>query len=95
MFLLVCSFVWILLHIDRCWSFNAKSIFIQVKLATVVKGNPKASFSIATTPNVGEGATSFPGLLQYTFDTYLIMLSVKQDGIKYYFLSLWYDLTWD
>ena len=26
---------------------------------------------------------------------YLIMLSVKQGGIKYYFLSLWYDSTWD
>ena len=23
------------------------------------------------------------------------MLSVKQEGIKYYFLSLWYDSTWD
>ena len=23
------------------------------------------------------------------------MLSVKQDSIKYYFLSLWYDSTWD
>ena len=23
------------------------------------------------------------------------MLSVKQGGIKYYFLSLWYDATWD
>ena len=23
------------------------------------------------------------------------MLSVKQGGIKYHFLSLWYDLTWD
>ena len=23
------------------------------------------------------------------------MLSVKQEGIKYYFLSLWYDLTRD
>ena len=23
------------------------------------------------------------------------MLSVKQGGIKYYSLSLWYDLTWD
>ena len=22
------------------------------------------------------------------------MLSVKQGGIKYHFLSLWYDLTW-
>ena len=26
---------------------------------------------------------------------YLIMLSVKQGGIKYHFLSLWYDSTWD
>ena len=24
-----------------------------------------------------------------------MMLSVKQGGIKYHFLSLWYDLTWD
>ena len=23
------------------------------------------------------------------------MLSVKQEGIKYHFLSLWYDSTWD
>ena len=23
------------------------------------------------------------------------MLSVKQGGIKYHFLSLWYDLSWD
>ena len=23
------------------------------------------------------------------------MLSAKQGGIKYHFLSLWYDLTWD
>ena len=23
------------------------------------------------------------------------MLSAKHDSIKYYFLSLWYDLTWD
>ena len=23
------------------------------------------------------------------------MFSVKQGGIKYYFLSLWYDSTWD
>ena len=23
------------------------------------------------------------------------MLSVKQGGVKYHFLSLWYDSTWD
>ena len=42
-----------------------------------------------------EGVTSFPGLLQFTLDPYLIMLSVKQGGIMYYFLSLWYNTTWD
>ena len=29
--------------------------------------------------------TSFPGLLHFTLDTYLIMLNVKQRGIKYHF----------
>ena len=40
-----------------------------------------------------KGATPFPGLLQFTFDPYLIILSVKQVGIKYHILSLWDDLT--
>ena len=43
----------------------------------------------------GKGTTLFLGLLHFTLDTYLIMLSVKQGNIKYHFLSLWYDLTWD
>ena len=38
-----------------------------------------------------EGTTPFPGLLHFTLDTYLILLSVNQGGIKYHFLSLWYD----
>ena len=44
---------------------------------------------------VGEGAIPFPGLLHFTLDTNLIMLSVKQGDIKYDFLSLWYDSIWD
>ena len=62
-----------------------------MKLASLVKGDPKIPFSITTTP----GATSFPWLLHFTLDTYLISLSDKQGGIKYYFKSLWYDATWD
>ena len=31
-------------------------------------------------------ATPFPGLLHFTLDPYLIILSVKQGGIKYHFL---------
>ena len=56
-------------------------------LATIVEGNPKAPFSIATTPMCRGGRYSFPGLLYFTLDLYLIMLSVKQGGIKYHFLT--------
>ena len=46
------------------------------------------------TRGVGEGATPFPGLLHFTLDMYLIMLIVKQDGIKYHFFKslVWRDL---
>ena len=64
-------------------------------MATVVKGNLKPPFLIATTLRCREGATPLPGLLHFTLDPYLIMLSVKQGSIKDHFLSLWYDLTWD
>ena len=48
--------------------------------------DPKAPFSIGT---------ALLHCLDYstTLDPYLIMLSVKQGGIKYYFLSFWYDST--
>ena len=67
-------------------------------MATIVKANAMVPFSIATTPEVAierKGATPFPGLLHFTLDAFLIMLSVKQGGIKYHFWSLWYDSTWD
>ena len=67
----------------------------KVKLATIVEGNPKAPFSIATTPRCRGGRYSFPGWLYFNLDPHLIMLSVKQGGIKYHFLSLLYDSTWD
>ena len=75
---------------------NRKVIVLKkVKLATIVEDDPKAPFSIATTPKCRGGRYSFPGLLFFTLDPYLIMLSVKQGGIKYHFLSLWYDSTRD
>ena len=43
----------------------------KVKLATLVEGDSKAPFSIATTPTVGEGSTPFPGLLHFTLDSTL------------------------
>ena len=49
----------------------------------VVEGDLKSLFSIHQ--GIGEDATPFPGLLHFTLDPYLIMLSVKQAGIKYHF----------
>ena len=46
-------------------------------METVVEGNQKVPFSIATTPRCREGATPFPGLLHFTLDTYLILLNVE------------------
>ena len=64
---------------------------VKIKLAALVEGYPKGLFSIATTPRCrGGDATHFPGFLHFTLDTYLIMLSVKQGGNTYHFLSLWY-----
>ena len=59
----------------RVYIINVLRIYI--KLATVVEGNQKAPFSIATT-GVREDATRFPGLLHFTLDTYLILLSRYQ-----------------
>ena len=62
----------------------------KVNLTTIVKGDKKAPFSIATTLRCRGGRYSFPWI-----DMYLIM-SVKQGSIKYHFLkSLWYDATWE
>ena len=40
------------------------------------------------------GATPFPWFLRFTLDTYLLMLSVKQGGIKYHFFEslVWRDV---
>ena len=50
------------------------------------RGWPEGSlFDSLLHQGVGEGATPFPGLLNFTLDPYLIMLSVKQGRIKYHF----------
>ena len=63
-------------------------------MATLVEGDSNTPFLIATTPRCREGTTPFPRLFHFTLDLYLIMLSVKQGGIKYHFLILWYNSTW-
>ena len=67
----------------------------KVKLATVVEGDPKVPFSLAATAMCRGGCYFFHWIVPLTFHPYLIMLSVKQGGIKHHFLSLWYDSTWD
>ena len=61
---------------------------IPIKLATIVEGDPKAPFSIATTPMCRGGRYSIAqdcSTLPLNREVYLIMLSVKQGGIKYHF----------
>ena len=61
-------------------------IYIYIlKLASVVEIDQKAPFSIATSPKCKGGHYAFPGLLHFTIDMYLILLSIKQGGIKYHF----------
>ena len=50
-----------------------------------IKGDQKAPFLIATTLRYREGAAPFTGLPHFTLDTYPVLLSVKQGGIKYHF----------
>ena len=42
-----------------------------------------------------KGRYSFLWIAPLTLDIYLILQSVEQGSIKYLFLSLWYDATWD
>ena len=51
-------------------------------------------FSIATTPRQRGGCYSIP-LIAPLYPWSLPYNVVNQGGIKYYFLSLWYGLTWD
>ena len=52
---------------------------------TVVEGDQKAPFSIATTPKCKRGRNFFHWIVHFTLGTYLILLSVKQGGIKNHF----------
>ena len=69
-----------------------KDLFYLIRiLDIIVEGHPKSPFSIATTPKCRKAGYSFPEIAPLTLDPYLIILSVNQGGIEYYFLSLWYD----
>ena len=59
-------------------------LYIKSKAGDCSQGRPEGSFFCG----VEEATTPFPRLLYFTLDTYLIILNVKQRGIKYNFLSL-------
>ena len=76
----------------------SQSLFIYIYIyivswPTVVEGDPKAPFSIATIPKCKGGRNSFHWIPPLTLDQYLIMLNVKQRSIAYHFLSLWTPLS--
>ena len=64
-------------------------------LGTIVEATQRFPFKELLDQGLGKGVTPFHGLLHFTLDTYLIMLSVKQGGIKHHFLNLLYDSSWD
>ena len=68
-------------------------IYIYIKLPALIEGDPKALFSIATTPKCREGCYSFPWIAPLHLWSVPKMLSVEESSIKYHFLSLWYDRT--
>ena len=57
----------------------------KVKLATEIEGDPKAPFSIATTPSCWGGRYSIPRTAPLYPWSSPIVLSAKQGGIKYHF----------
>ena len=61
-------------------------IYIYIKLATWVEVNPKAHFSVPTTPRFWKGASPFPGLLHFTLNPYLIMLCLARRHQVWFFL---------
>ena len=97
--LCVCVCVYVCLCLCVCVDINISTyiyIYIyKVSWPTLVEGDLKALFSIASIPGYTRGHYSFPCIDPLTLDLYLIILSVKQGGIKHHFLSLCYDSTWD
>ena len=64
-------------------TYSSFTKYDKVKLVTLVEGDPKAPFSIATTLRCRGGRYSIPKSV--SLYPYLIVLSVKQGGIKYHF----------
>ena len=75
--------VYIYIHIYIC-------VYI-CKIGNSSQGQPLGSLFNSYYTEEGDGTNPFDELLHFTLDMYLITVSVKQGGIKYHFLSLWYN----
>ena len=91
MYVYVCLCIY--LHIYVCIHMCVYRFFYL--LATVVEGDPKVTFSIATTPTCRGRCYVSYWITPLTIYPYFMRLSDTEEGIKYDFLSLWYDSTRD
>ena len=67
----------------------------KIKVGDCSRGRPEGSLFNRYYIKVLGRALLLPPDYFTILDTYLIMLIVKEWGIKYHFLSFWYDVTWD
>ena len=80
---------------DSTWDWTPVSQTIgKHKLADHSWGQPEGSLLIGTISRCRGGCNSFPWITLLTLDPYLIILSVKQGGIRYHFFKsfVWLDL---
>ena len=66
-------------------------IYALVFFLTVAEGDPKVSFSIATTPKCKRECYAFPLIAPLELVTYLIMLSVKEASRTTFLSLVWID----
>ena len=77
-------------------SYTQHNLIMKIKkLVTLVKGDPKVPFSIATTSRCTGGHYSIPWIAPlYSWSpTYNAECYARQHQVS--FLGLWYDSTWD
>ena len=68
---------------------------ISSKAGERIRGRPEGSlFNSYYTEELGR-ALLLSLDCSTTLDTYVLLFSVKQGGIKYYFKVFWYDANWD
>ena len=88
-YLSLCLYIHVYVYTYICaYMYDYMCVYVYVrksKFGDCSWGWPKAPFQLLLHQGVGEGVTPFRGLLHFTLDTYLILLSVKRGDIKYNF----------